>query len=91
MAHFVAGRYSEAVQWARKCINRKPSWRVGHAVLATSLAHLNLLEEAKQAVNNYIENIPNETIPELKFLPFKNNDDARRLKMDCAEPDYLNR
>lgn len=80
MAHFVAGRYSEAVQWARKCIHRKPSWRVGHAVLATSLAHLNLLEEAKEAVNNYIANIPNETISKLRFLPFKNHDDARRFE-----------
>jgi tetratricopeptide (TPR) repeat protein len=80
MAHFVAGRYSEAVQWARKCINRKPSWRVGHAVLSASLAHLNLLEEAKEAVNNNIENIPDETISELRFLPFKNHNDARRFE-----------
>jgi adenylate cyclase len=27
MAHFVAGRYSDAVQWARKCIHRKPIYR----------------------------------------------------------------
>jgi adenylate cyclase len=80
MAHFMAGRYSEAVQWASKCINRKPNWRVGHAILATSLSHLNLLEEAKEAVNIYIENIPNETISKLSFLPFKNPNDARRFE-----------
>ena len=80
MAHFVTGRYSEAVQWARKCIHRKPIWRVGHAVLAASLAQLDLLEEAKAAVDNYLEIIPDETISELRFLPFKNHIDARRLE-----------
>jgi tetratricopeptide (TPR) repeat protein len=80
MAHFVSGRYSEAVQWARKCIHRKPIWRVGHAVLAASLAQLDLIEEAKAAVDNYLEIIPDETISKLRFLPFKNHTDARRLE-----------
>jgi len=79
MAHFIAGRYSEAVHWARKTINRKPNWRVGHAVLASSLAQLNLLEEAKEAVDNYLENLPDETISKLRFLPFKNHSDASRF------------
>jgi hypothetical protein len=81
MAHFVAGRYSEATQWARKCIHRKPIWRIGHAVLASSLAQLNLLEEAKEAVDNYLELIPDETISELRnLLPFKRPKDARRFE-----------
>jgi TolB-like protein len=80
MAHFVAGRYSEAVQWARKCIHRKPIWRVGHAVLAASLAQLDLLEEAKAAVDNYLEIIPDETISDLRFLPFKDHTDEHRLE-----------
>jgi TolB-like protein len=66
MAHFAAGRYSEASQWARKSIHRKPSWRLGHALLASSLAQLNQLEEAKEAVDNYLEILPNETISELR-------------------------
>jgi hypothetical protein len=50
-------------------------------VLASSLVQLNLLEEAKEAVENYLENIPNETISNLrKVLPFKNSDDTRRLE-----------
>ena len=78
MAHFRAARYSEASQWARKTINRKPNWRIGHAVLVSSLAQLNMLEEAKEAVVNYLENIPNETISSLrKVLPFKNPEDTR--------------
>ena len=81
MAHFVAGRYSEATQWARKSVHRKPNWRIGHAVLASSLAQLNLLEEAKEAVDNYLELIPDETISELRnLLPFKRPKDARRFE-----------
>ena len=81
MAHFVAGRYPEAAQWARKSINRKPNWRIGHAVLASSLAQLNLLDEAKEAVDNFLENIPNETITDLrKVLPFKRPGDAQRFE-----------
>jgi adenylate cyclase len=80
MAHFVAGRYSEAAQWARKSIHRKPNYGVGHAVLASSLAHLNRLEEAKEAVGNYLEIIPDVTISELRHLPFKNPDDAQRFE-----------
>ena len=66
MAHFMAGRYSEASQWALKSVHRKPSWRLGHAVLAASLAQLNQLKEAKQAIKYYLENIPNETISGLR-------------------------
>jgi adenylate cyclase len=65
MAHFTAGRYSEASQWARKSVQRKPSWRLGHAVLASSLAQLDLLEEARDAVDSYLENFPDEKISEL--------------------------
>jgi adenylate cyclase len=81
MAHFVAGRYPEAVLWARKCIHRKQIWRIGHAVLASSLAQLDLLEEAKAAVDNYVEIIPDDTISELRtLLPFKRQDDAQRFE-----------
>jgi tetratricopeptide (TPR) repeat protein len=81
MAHFREKRYSEASQWARKSISRKPDWRLGHAVLASSLAHLNLLEEAKDAVDNYLENVPNDTISEIgKALNFKTPDDSARFE-----------
>ena len=81
IAHFMAGRYSEASQWALKSVHRKPSWRIGHAVLAASLAQLNLLKEAREAANNYLENFPNETISDiLKLIPIKRPEDARRFE-----------
>jgi adenylate cyclase len=66
LAHFMACRYSEAVQWARKSVHRKSSWHGGHAVLVSSLAQLNLMDEAKDAVDNYLENFPNGKVSELR-------------------------
>lgn len=80
MALFVAGRYAEAAQWARKTVHRKPSWHLGHAVLAASLAQLDQLEATKDAVNNYIQMFPDARISAIRHLPFKNSDDAQRLE-----------
>ena len=81
MAHFIAGRYLEAMHWARKSIQRKPGWRTGHAVLAPSLAHLNRLEEAKEAVGYYLESIPDATISKfIGYCLFKDLKYARQLE-----------
>jgi len=80
MAHFVASRYSQAALWAQKSIHRKPTWRIGHAVLCASLAHLNRLEEAKEMIDHYLEIIPDATISEFRHLPFKSIDDIQRFK-----------
>ena len=80
LAHFSAGRYSEASLWARKSVHRKPSWRGGHAVLAASLAQLDLLIEAKEAVDNFLENCPFETISKL-----------RNAMIIAGKPDHVNR
>jgi len=80
-AHFAAGRYFEASQWARKSVQRKPSWRGGHAYLIASLAQLNLYEEAKEAVTNYLENFPDEAISHLlKLLTTERPDFAKRFE-----------
>ena len=72
LAHFVAGRYLEASKWARKSTQRKPSWDTGHVVFASSLAHLNRLEEAKKAVGDYLQNVPDASISKrIPQYPFK--------------------
>ena len=79
IAHFVAGRYEEALHWARKSVQRKVNWRVGHAALVSSLAQLGRVEEAKKALADYIEAIPEATISGLRRLPFKHQGDAERM------------
>lgn len=81
MAHFRAGRYSEASHWARKSIHRKQGWRIGHAVLAASLVQLKLLKEAKEAMKNYLENFPNETLSDLlNMFPIKGAESVKRFE-----------
>jgi len=52
---------------------------VGTGVLGDQIA-VNGFERPAQAVGNYIENIPDETISKLSLLPFKNYTDARRFE-----------
>ena len=80
MAHFVAGRYSDAVLWARKSIYRKSVFGLGHAVLISSLAYLNRLEEAKEAVRNFLEIIPKAKISGFRQIPFKIPENFNRLE-----------
>ena len=80
-AHFVAGRYLEATQWARRSIQSNPNFRDGHAFLAASLALLNNLDEAKEAVRNYKKTNPDEKISDIrKYVFFRESDPNRRLE-----------
>jgi adenylate cyclase len=81
MAHFRSGRYLEASQWALKSVHRKPSWRMGLALLAASLVQLNELDKAKEAIKVYLENIPNESFSTLRImLGFGSPEDASRFE-----------
>jgi len=80
LAHYLAGRYREAEEWARKAVYRKPNWYMGHTVLAASLAQLNRLKEATETVDNYLQIFPHARISALKEHPFKNPNDSLRLE-----------
>jgi adenylate cyclase len=80
LAHYVGGKYSEAENWARKSIYRKPGYHVAHVLLAASLAQLDRLKEAQETVQHYLETFPNANISGLlDLLPFKHSADALRL------------
>ena len=80
LAHYLAGRYGEAEEWARKAVYRKPNWYMGHTMLAASLAQLNRLKEAKETVDNYLQLFPHARISALMEHPFKNPNDVLRLE-----------
>jgi adenylate cyclase len=50
LAHFAAGRYEDAVDWARRSLRRRTDWMDPHHVLAASYAHLGRLDEARAAL-----------------------------------------
>ncbi len=60
MAHFVAGRYGEAATWAEKAENERPAG-IGFGplrLLASSYAHLDRLDEARNAFASVLEVTP---------------------------------
>ena len=60
MAHFVAGRYNDAVTWAEKAENERPAG-IGFGplrLLASSYSHLDRLDEARGAFAGVLEVTP---------------------------------
>jgi adenylate cyclase len=60
MAHFVAGRYGDAATWAEKAENERPAG-IGFGplrLLASSYAHLDRLDEARDAFASVLELTP---------------------------------
>jgi TolB-like protein len=58
VAHFVAGRYEEAVTWAEKSDRERPDTPGPLRLLATSLAHLDRIDLASEAFNRLLEITP---------------------------------
>jgi adenylate cyclase len=51
-AHYMAGRYREAVVWARKAVQLRPGILGAHRCLCASLAQAGQIEEAKAAMRS---------------------------------------
>jgi TolB-like protein len=62
LAHFVGGRYAEAVDWARRAVRERPSYLAGQRLLATNLARLGRREEAAEAVRALLAIAPGYTV-----------------------------
>jgi TolB-like protein/DNA-binding SARP family transcriptional activator/Tfp pilus assembly protein PilF len=60
-AHFVAGRYDDAAQWAGKAIAVRPEAPAGHRLLAASLAEMDRPNEARAAVAELLRLRPSMT------------------------------
>jgi TolB-like protein/Tfp pilus assembly protein PilF len=55
---FVAERYEEALDWARRSLQRRPDWAGSYRVLAASHAHLDQLEKAREALTESLRRQP---------------------------------
>jgi adenylate cyclase len=65
-AHYLAGRYNEAVGWARQAIQQRPGILGGHRILSASLAQAGSMEEAKVAMNHLRQLHPDISIAWIK-------------------------
>ncbi len=80
LAHFLAGRYETAIEWADKAVHRMPTWYLGHYLLAASHIQLNHLAEAKAAVERCREVLPDASVSHLDRLALKSATDMEQFR-----------
>ena len=70
-AHYFAGRYSEAVKWARRAVELRPGILGGHRVLCAALAQAGQIKEAKAAMNTLRQLHPDVSLAWIKrWVPY---------------------
>jgi adenylate cyclase len=58
-AHILKGEFEEAVIWARRALLNNPSFAPSYRPLACALAHLGRIEEAREAADRLLAQVPN--------------------------------
>ncbi|MCH9046141.1 MAG: tetratricopeptide repeat protein, partial [SAR324 cluster bacterium] len=78
-AHFIAGDYAEAVNWADKVIQVRPTVPSGYRLRAASLAYLGEIERASESLHEMLGLVPHATASLLRnAIHFKNTEDSDR-------------
>jgi adenylate cyclase len=67
-AHFVAGRYHEATEWAERSLQRKPDAALPYRFLAASYAHLGRLDEARRALDEALRLTPEFSLAAVRLM-----------------------
>lgn len=80
-AHYLAGRYAEAVDWARQQVQLRPGSPSGHRILCASLAQAGLIEEARAAMRLLRQVQPNISVAWIKAsVPYPDHTMPRFLE-----------
>jgi len=78
-AHFVAGRYSEALSWAEKAVRGRPDYLFAHALVAASAALAMRLDEARNVAARLLQVHPRLRISDLlEVFPLRRTEDLTR-------------
>ncbi len=79
-AHFTAGRDAEAAEWAAMALRLKPHWLPALRVAIVANAMQGLRDEARDALNDYLEIDPAITIDKVcDCYPLRRDADRERL------------
>jgi adenylate cyclase len=69
-AHFAAGRYELAIEWADRALAAQPDYRIAFRLKASALAHLSRIEEAHDCLKRMLDLEPGSTVARVKaFAP----------------------
>jgi len=74
LAHYMAGRFDTAAEWAARAIHRMPRWYIGHFILAASHVQAGRLTEAQEAIRACLAVLPDMTVADLDRVPLKDSD-----------------
>jgi TolB-like protein/DNA-binding CsgD family transcriptional regulator/Tfp pilus assembly protein PilF len=80
LAHYMAGRYDTAVEWAGKAVHRMPQWYFGHFILAASHIRAGRDEEAKAAIASCCESLPDAAVSQLDRIPLNDTAEMERFR-----------
>ncbi|NQD91461.1 CadC-family transcriptional regulator [Pseudomonas sp. CrR25] len=80
LAHFFAGRFDTAADWAEKALGNLPSLLAPAALLAAGHAHSGRMDKAQQAIQRLHELDPSLRVSNLKdWLPIQRPEDLARF------------
>ena len=80
LAHYMAGRFEAAIEWAERAVHRMPSWYFAHFVLAASYVALEQHEEAAGAVKSCQDVLPDICVKDLDRVPLKDPGKLNELR-----------
>lgn len=80
LAHYLAGRYEVAIEWAERAIHRMPSWYFAHFVLAASYVALDKHDKASETVTTCSDILPDICIVDLDRIPLKDPEKMNELR-----------
>ena len=80
LAHYMAGRYELAIEWAERAIHRMPGWYFAHFVLAASHGALGQHQKAGEAVKACRDALPEIYISDLDRVPLKDPEKMSQLR-----------
>ena len=79
-AHFLAGRYAEALSWAERAVRDNPRFSLAQTIAAASNAHAGRMTEAQKAVVRILEIDPLMRLSNLQeFIPLRKPEDRERF------------
>ena len=80
-AHFLAGRYEEAITWAEAALRQRPTYQASIRELAAACALAGRLPEAQKAMVRLRQLDPARRVSTVKdWVPLRRPDDLRRLE-----------
>ena len=71
LAHYLAERYEQAIEWAERAIHLMPQWFYGHFLLAASHLDAGRHAQALAAIFRCREVLPGAALPLLERFPLK--------------------